>query len=117
MIFAFIILTCIYFLSLQHGAPRPVQVERLLDFIQKRPTWRFHALLRACAFTHQESVIQKLGFDPEVYQDEDGSQHSSNSGDKMKLSEQLLRGNVISYYLYEPSFISVLVLKYKCMTS
>ena len=77
---------------LQHGAPRPVQVERLLDFIQKRPTWRFHALLRACAFTHQESVIHELGFDPEVYQDEDGSQPSSNSGDKVKLSGQLLRG-------------------------
>ena len=83
----------VYFL--QHGAPRAVQVERLLDFIQKRPTWRFHALLRACALTHQESVIHELGFDPEVYQEEDGSQPSSNSGDKVKLYGQLLRGKFL----------------------
>ena len=108
--FTFIILTCINFLFLQHGAPRAVQVERLLHFIQKRPTWHFHALLRACALTHQESVIHELGFDPEVYQEEDGSQLSSNSGDKVNLSGKLLRGKDISYYLYHPSFITISIL-------
>ena len=52
---------------MQVNATKHKQVERLLDHLERGPTWRFHALLRVCALTNQEHVVHMLGFDPEVY--------------------------------------------------
>ena len=84
----------------QHNAPRRKQVNSLLDYIQRRQTWRFHALLRACALTNQGHVVRTLGFDPDVYlegqQEPGGSQTSSEGGETVRLSGSLLRGKVLA---------------------
>ena len=42
-------------------------VERLITHLEKCPTWKFHALMRACALTGQLHVIPLFGLDPQVY--------------------------------------------------
>ena len=65
------------------NATKLEQVDHLLNHLMHGPTWRFHALLRACALTNQEHVVRMLGFDPDVYlegQQEPGGPLSSSGG-------------------------------------
>ena len=55
-------------ISFQHNAPDHRVNERLLDYLGRGQTWRFHALMRACALTNQTALICALGKDPPMYQ-------------------------------------------------
>ena len=89
---------CTHFL--QFNAPPNRQVERLLDHLERGPTWCVHALLRACALTNQKHVIRDLGLNPLIYRATDGdtlgsSQGSSSSTTEVRLSGPLLRGEML----------------------
>ena len=77
----------------QLDATEHEQVDRLLEHLERGPTWRFHAFLRACALTDQEHIINILGFDPNVYVDE-RPKTNGDVGSRMKLTRQLLRGKI-----------------------
>ena len=71
---------------MQLNATKHEEVDRLLEHLIRGPTWRFHALLRACALTDQGHVVRTLGFDPDVYlegQQEPGGPLSSNRIDSV----------------------------------
>ena len=43
------------------------QVIKLLNYIKRSSSFKFHALLRACALTNQDQIIRKLGYEPDDY--------------------------------------------------
>ena len=73
---------------MQLNATKHEEVDRLLEHLIRGPTWRFHALLRACVLTGQGHVVRKLGFDPDVYlkgqQEPGGPLSSSGRRDKLR---------------------------------
>ena len=50
---------------------RHERVEKLLDLIEKGPTWKFHSFMRSIALTNQGYLIRAVGLDPMNYCPED----------------------------------------------
>ena len=46
---------------------RLTQVSDLLEFLFRRPTWTFHAFLRALALSNQEHLLSMLTDDANIY--------------------------------------------------
>ena len=72
-------------IMLQHNLPRPDVVEKILEFIESGPCWRFHGFCRALALTDQSDLIPQGGLEQKVYAEGAPPKHLPKNLVKCKL--------------------------------
>ena len=86
----------------QHNATHTEMVARLLDHLERNPSWKLHGFLRACALTGQQHVVTLLGLIPRDYEPTSDRPshpetkthyyHDEERGKTSKIPAQMLEG-------------------------